>query len=87
MKGGKFPFSFRGIGPPGTRGGSFHEANGGDEGVENTWVLPGAGAIAQHPVKRVRVPANQVLRFFDPDRSQITGDRYANVGDWFEHCG
>jgi hypothetical protein len=40
-------FSLGGIGPPGTRGGSFHEANGGDEGVKNTWVLSGAGSIAQ----------------------------------------
>jgi hypothetical protein len=84
---GKFLFSLRGVGPPRTRRGSFHEANGGDEGVENAWVLPGAGSIAQGLVKGVRVPADQFLRLFDPDRSQITGDRCADVGDCFEDCG
>ena len=83
----KFLFSFRGVEPPWTGRGSFHKANGGDEGVENAWVLPGAGSIAQGLVKGVRVPANQVLRLFDPDRSQIAGDRCANVGDCFEDYG
>ena len=68
-------------------GGTFHEANGGDEGVENAWVLPGAGSIAQGLVKGVRVAANQVLRFLDPDRAQIAGDRCADVGDCFEDGG
>jgi hypothetical protein len=85
--GGKFLLSLRGVGPPRTQGASFHEANGGDEGVENAWVLPGAGAIAQGKVKGMRVPAYQVLRFFDPDRSQIAGDRRADVGNCFEDCG
>jgi hypothetical protein len=84
---GKFFFSLRGVGPPWTRGRSFHEANGGDEGVENAWVLPGVGSIAQGPVKGVRVPAYQVLRFFNPNRSQIAGDRCADVWDCFEDCG
>jgi hypothetical protein len=35
----------------------------------------------------VRVPANQFLRLFDPDRAQIAGDRCADVGDCFEDCG
>src|ERR1700674_3984830 len=72
---GKFLFSLRGVGPPRTHGGSFHEANGGDEGVENARVLPDAGSIAQGLVKGVRVPPNQVLRLFDLDRSQIARDR------------
>jgi hypothetical protein len=84
---GKFLFSLRGVGPPRPRRGSFHEANGGDEGVENARVLPGAGSIAQGLVKGVRVPANQFLRLFDPDRAQIAGDRCADVGDCFEDCG
>jgi hypothetical protein len=83
----KFLFSLRGVGPPRTRGGSFHEAKGRDEGVENARVLPGAGSIAQGLVKGVRVPANQFLRLFDPDRSQIAGDRCADVRDCFEDCG
>jgi hypothetical protein len=83
----KFPLSLGGVGPPRTGGGSFHEANGRDEGVENARVLPGAGSIAQDLVKGKRLPANQVLRLFDPDRSQIAGDRCANVGDCFEDCG
>jgi hypothetical protein len=84
---GKFLFSLGGVGPPGARGGSFHEANGGDEGVENARVLPDAGSIAQGLVKGVRVPANQFLRLFDPDRSRIAGDRCADVGDRFKNCG
>lgn len=80
-------FSLRGVGPPRTRGGSFHEANGGDEGVENARILPGAGSIAQGLVKGVRVLANQFPGLFDPDRSQIAGDRCADVGDCFEDCG
>jgi hypothetical protein len=84
---GKFLFSLGGVGPPRTHGGSFHEANGGDEGVENARVLPGAGSIAQGLVKGVRVPANQFPRLFDPDRSQIAGDRCADVWDCFEDCG
>ena len=84
---GKFLFALRGVGPPRTRGGTFHEANGRDEGVEDARVLPGGGSIAQGLVKGVRVPANQLLRLFDPDRSQIAGDRCADVGDCFEHPG
>jgi len=84
---GKFLFSLGGVGPPRTRGSSFHETNSGDEGVENARVLPGAGSSAQGLVKGARVPANQVLRLFDPDRSQIAGDRFADVGDCFEDCG
>jgi hypothetical protein len=88
QRGGReFLFSPRGVGPPRARGGSFHEANGGDEGVENAGVLPGAGPIAQGLVKGERVPANKVLRLLDPDRAQIAGDRRADVGNFFEDCG
>ena len=50
---------------------AFHEAHGGDEGVEHARILAHARHAAEPVVERVRVSPRQIMRMRDPDRPEI----------------
>ena len=52
----------------------FHEANGGNEGIEHAGVMSAASATAEAIVELLRVAPNKFLRKIDPDAAQIAGD-------------
>src|SRR5262249_14992765 len=77
---GQFPLALGRVGPPGLRLLSAHEADGGDDRVEQAGIEAPPRGPAQLVKQRVRVPPDEVAGAGHPGPAEVACDRGADVG-------